>query len=85
MIDTLSNKPITEASLSGGHTFEIIFAQAGHIGPCAIPEIAKQKQYGIMEFINPDMNIAVDAIARHTDIKTAGDEKVASRRPAPNI
>lgn len=57
----------------------MILAQAGHMGPCARPETARQIQYVVIDFINPDIHMAVDAIVRHTEIKTAGDENAVSK------
>ena len=36
--------PNTDAFLFDGHTLDINFAQAGHIGPWARPETARHKQ-----------------------------------------
>ena len=69
----------------GGHAVDIIFAQAGHIGPCARPEIARHIQYGTKDSINPDIHIELDATVKQTDISMDGDENIVSRYPAPNI
>ena len=75
---------VPHASLSDGHALDIILVLAGHMGPCASPEMAQHKQEAMMESTKPGSNIATDETVKHKDIKVAGDKKLASRHPAPN-
>ena len=71
--------PIMEDLLFMGQLLDIIFAQAGQIGPCARPEIARHIQYVSEEYINPDNHIEVEATVKHIDISTCGDENTVSK------
>ena len=71
--------PIMEDLLFMGQLLDIIFAQAGQIGPCAMPEIARHIQYVSEEYINPDNHMEVEATVKHNDISTCGDENNVSR------
>mgnify|MGYP001241492437 CR=1 FL=1 len=48
-----------------GQLLDIIFAQAGQIGPCARPEIARHIQYVSEEYVNPDNHMEVEATVKH--------------------